>query len=85
MIDGLREEPELRDRQFQYLVARLAMRQHILENAIRALYTYSKPKTDDERANALLSLETSLRDAEDPGLVLAFVAAHPELLPESMK
>jgi hypothetical protein len=85
MIDGLHDDADLRDKQYQYLIARLALRQHILEQSIRALYTFDKPKTDAERANAILSLDSSLQDAEDPGRVLAFVADHPELLPSSMK
>lgn len=85
MIEGLHDDPALRDRQYQYIIARLAFRQHILMQAITALYLYEKPKTNDERANARLSLETSLAAADDPGLVMAFATEHPELLPATMQ
>ena len=85
MIEGLHDDPALRDRQYQYIIARLAFRQHILMQAITALYLYEKPKTNDERANARLSLETSLQDADDPGKVMAFAAEHQEILPISMQ
>jgi hypothetical protein len=83
MIDGLRDEPELRDKQIQFLIARQAMRQHILENALRALYLFDKPKNEEELANAALSLESAIAETNDPGKVLGFLNRHP-LLPESM-
>jgi hypothetical protein len=85
MITGLRSEPELRQRQVEFVIARLAMRDHILANAVRALYTFEQPESDQERANAIASLELSLREADDPGKVAAFAADHPELLPVSMR
>ena len=85
MIPGMRSEPDLRERQVEFLIARLALRQHVLENAVRALFTYDPPKDDAERANAIATLELSLADAEDAGKVQAFVADQQELLPVSFR
>lgn len=85
MIAGLRSEPDLREKQLEFVIARLAMRQHILENSIRALYTFDPPKDDEQRANAIASLELSLKEADDVGQVIAFAADHEELIPASMR
>ena len=82
MIDGLRDEPELRDKQIQFLIARQAMRQHILENALRALYLFDKPKNEEELANAALSWSPP-SPKRTTSKVLGFLNRHP-LLPESM-
>ena len=89
MIPGLRDpdsESELFARQVGFMVARLAFRQHILEQAVHALFLFDPPKTQDERANAKHSLELSLMDADDPGKVEAWAAQHwVEVLPPSMR
>ena len=85
MIAGLRSEPDLREKQLEFVIARLAMRQFILENFLRAYYTFAEPQTDDERANAVASLELSLKQADDVGQIMAFAADHEELLPRSLR
>lgn len=85
MIAGLRSEPDLREKQLEFVIARLAMRQHILANAIRALYTFDQPEDDEQRANAIASLELSLKEADDVGRVMAFAADNEELIPSSMR
>lgn len=85
MIEGLNADPDLRDRQMQFIIARLAFRQHILENAMRAIYLFEAPKTEEERANAQLAVETALAESDDPGRVIAFAKDHPEMLPVSMR
>ena len=85
MITGIRLESDLQSRQVQFMIARLAFRAHILEQSVRALYTFEPPKDDEQRANALFSLELSLKEADDPGKVLAWSKEHPEILPDSMR
>ena len=86
MIDGIRLESDLQSKQVQFMLARLAFRQHILEQAMRAFYTFEKPKTEEEYANAAFSLDLSLKEADDPGRVLAFLKEHGgEILPTSMR
>lgn len=86
MIHGLHDDPKLRQRQMEFLIARLAFQNHILTQAIGALYTFEPPKTEEERANAMLTLQTSLQQADDPMRVQAFSADHEfDLLPTSMR
>jgi hypothetical protein len=86
MIEGMHPAgTELAHRQLQFLIARTLLRQQVLANALRAFYEYRAPKTDEERANAKLSLEVSLEAANDPGNVFAFIKDNPDLLPPSMQ
>jgi hypothetical protein len=86
MIEGMHPVGDERaHRQLQFLIARTMLSQQVLANALRAFYEYAPPKTDKERANAKLSLETSLTEAQDPGNVFAFIKDHPELIPISMR